>query len=198
MRSEAPPLLPVFRSRHQADLLTALFLRPEREYTLAELARELDVPVTTLHRDLAYLLDAELVTARPVGRSRLLRANTRHPAADALTHLLAVTFGPHVVLGDEFAEVPGLERLLVYGSWAARYAGEPGPPPHDIDVLAIGTAQRPDVYEAAERAERRLGIPVNPVLATLERWNARNDPLIQQIRSTPFVPVLPRPGKDTT
>lgn len=198
MRSEAPPLLPVFRSQHQADLLTALFLRPEREYTLAELARELDVPVTTLHRDLGHLLESELVTARPVGRSRLLRANTRHPAADALTHLLTVTFGPHVVLGDEFAEIPGLERLLVYGSWAARYTGEPGPPPHDIDVLVIGAVQRPDVYEAAERAERRLELPVNPTLATPERWDARNDPLIQQIRSIPFVPVLPRPGKDTT
>jgi DNA-binding transcriptional ArsR family regulator len=198
MRSEAPPLLPVFRSRHQADLLTALFLRPDREYTLAELARELDVPVTTLHRDLAYLLDADLVTARPVGRSRLLRANTRHRAADALAHLLTVTFGPHVVLADEFAAVPGLERLLVYGSWAARYAGEPGPPPHDIDVLVIGTTRRPDVYEAAERAERRLDIPVNPALATVQRWNAGDDPLIQQIRSSPFVPILPKTGEDAT
>src|SRR5215831_18782833 len=117
MRSEPPPLLPIFRSRHQADLLTALFLRPDREYTLAELARELDAPMTTLHRDLSHLLESELVVARPVGRSRLLRASTRHSTAVPLTQLLTVTFGPHLVLADEFADVPGLDRLLIYGSW---------------------------------------------------------------------------------
>jgi hypothetical protein len=46
MRSEAPPLLPVFRPRHQAELLIVLLLRPEREYTQTELAHLVKTPVT--------------------------------------------------------------------------------------------------------------------------------------------------------
>lgn len=41
MRSEAPPLLPIFRSRHQAELLALLYLQPEREFSLTELAGRL-------------------------------------------------------------------------------------------------------------------------------------------------------------
>lgn len=37
-RSDAPPLLPILRSRHQADLLAVLLLHPDRAYTLIDLA----------------------------------------------------------------------------------------------------------------------------------------------------------------
>jgi hypothetical protein len=40
------------------------------------------------------------------------------------------------------------------------------------------------VYEAAERVERRLGIPVNPVLITRDRWTQAADPLVEQIQSS--------------
>jgi hypothetical protein len=33
-------------------------------------------------------------------------------------------------------------------------------------------------------------MPVNPVIRTAEAWGDATDPLVQQIRSGPFVPVL--------
>ena len=42
-RNDAPPLLPILRSRHQADLLAVLLLHPDRAYTLTDLARLLKV-----------------------------------------------------------------------------------------------------------------------------------------------------------
>src|SRR6266511_4000302 len=44
MRSQAPPLLPILRSRHQGELLAVLLLHPDREYTLSELSRPVDTP----------------------------------------------------------------------------------------------------------------------------------------------------------
>ena len=38
MRSDAPALLPILRSRHLAEILTVLLLHPDVEYTLSELA----------------------------------------------------------------------------------------------------------------------------------------------------------------
>jgi DNA-binding transcriptional ArsR family regulator len=189
MRSDAPPLMPVFRSRHQADLLTLLFLHPDRDHTVTELAARLQIPLTTAHRELQRLEDAGLLAGRQVGRSRLLRANTAHRAFEPLARLLLVTFGPHVVIGEEFADLPRTSTIVIYGSWAARYAGVTGPAPGDIDVLVVGTPDRATVYTAAERAEARLGIAVNPTLRSTARWETGDDPLVETIRSTHHLDV---------
>ena len=181
MRSDAPALLPIFRSRHQADLLTALFLHPELDHTASDLADRLGIPLTTAHRELQRLEDAGLLVGRRVGRSRLLRANTEHRAFGALAQLLLITFGPHVVVAEEFAEFDA--PILIYGSWAARYQGVGGPAPADVDVLVVGSPQRAAVYAAAERAEAQLGIPVNPVIRSQARWQAGDDPLVAAIRA---------------
>ncbi|MFI0452653.1 hypothetical protein [Actinomadura sp. 6N118] len=187
MRSEAPPLLPIFRSRHQADLLTVLFFHPDQDFTLAELSRRLGVSMSTLHGEVGRLLDAELITARAVGRSRLLRANTGHLVADALARLLTLTFGPQVAVADSFAQVAGVQTVLIFGSWARRYEGEAGPFPNDVDVLVLGDVDRAEVYEAAEVAQDRLDLPVNPVVRPADRWLAGTDPLVQQVKASPFV-----------
>ena len=58
-----------------------------------------------------------MLTGRAVGRSRLLRANTSHRAFEPLARLLLVTFGPHVVVAEEFAALPGVEQVVIFGSW---------------------------------------------------------------------------------
>jgi hypothetical protein len=98
--------------------------------------------------------------------------------------------------------IDSVDLVLIYGSWAARYHGKPGPPPNDIDVLVVGRPDRAAVYEAADRSERRLGLPVNPTVCSPPRWADARDPLIEQIKASPTVlvcarrPVGPR-GKTT-
>lgn len=189
MRVDAPALLPIFRSQHQAELLMWLLLHPDQEYSVSDLARRLGVPLSTLHREVARLDDAGLITSRTLGRNRLVRANGEHPAASALTQLLEVTFAPRAVMAEEFA-VPGARRVIIFGSWAARYAGEVGPPPQDIDVLVVGKVARADVYEAADRAQARLGIEVNPVVRSTKQWDEPTDALVAQIKASPYVAVV--------
>jgi DNA-binding transcriptional ArsR family regulator len=189
MRSEGPALLPVFRSQHQAELLMWLMLHPDQEFGVSDLAARLGVPLSTLHREVVRLDEAGLIASRTLGRNRLLRANTSHPAAPALTQLLEVTFGPKAVVAEEFA-IPGAEQVLIFGSWAARYAGQAGPPPHDIDVLVVGKVDRADLYDGADRAHARLGIEVNPVVRTTKQWDDPSDALVSQIKASAFTVVL--------
>jgi predicted nucleotidyltransferase len=182
-------LLPVFRSQHQAELLMWLMLHPDQEFGVSDLAVRLSVPLSTLHREVVRLDEAGLITSRALGRNRMVRANTKHPAAAALTQLLEITFGPKAVIAEEFA-LPGVEQAVIFGSWAARYAGEVGPPPRDIDVLVVGKVDRADLYDAADRAQARLGIEVNPVVRSSQQWRDRSDALITQIKASPFAVVL--------
>jgi len=187
--------MPIFRSRHQADLLAWLLLHPDHEYTTTELAARLEVPLTTLHREVQRLVDAELLRARSVGRARLLRSNPDHRATAALTRLLEVTFGPHPVVEDEFSKVTGVDEVLIFGSWAARYHGTPGRVPADLDVLVIGNPERADVYDAADRAQERLGMEVNPVIRSRRQWDAAADALTQEVKTAPTLVVIDR-GED--
>lgn len=193
MRSDAPALMPIFRSRHQADLLAWLLLHPDQEYGLTELAHRLDVPLTTLHREAQRLVDADLLMVRSLGRNRLLRANPANRATAPLTQLLELTFGPKTVIAEEFA-LPKVEQVLIFGSWADRYQGAPGPPPNDVDVLVIGTPRSAEVYDAADRAQARLGQQVNPVLRTAEQWAVGTDGLIRQVKRSPSLTVYTRDG----
>src|SRR6266536_2061972 len=190
MRSEAPPLLPVFRSRHQGERLAVLLLHPDREYTLTDLSRRLKPPLTTLQREAGRLVEAGLVSQRRVGRARLLTAAPANRYVRPLTQLVTLAFGPHLVVEEEFQSLDGLDAVMIYGSWAARYHGEVGPPPNDVDVFVIGQPDRTQVYEAADRAERRLELPVNPTVRSRRRWMEAADALVRQVRSSPVVWVL--------
>jgi DNA-binding transcriptional ArsR family regulator len=190
MRSEAPALLPVFRSKLQADILAALLLSPEREYSLTDLARRFDAPLSTVHGEIKRLTDAGLLRRRSVGRSAVVQANTSNRLVEPLTELLFLSWGPLQVVADEFSDLHGAERVLIFGSWAARYLQWPGPPPHDLDVLVVGRPARGDVYDAADRAQQRLGMRVDPVIRPSSVWREAADPLVKQIQSGPLVAVL--------
>ena len=190
MRSDAPVLSPVFRSRTQGDLLALVLLHPDDEWTISDLARRLGVPLTTVQSEVARLAAGDLFSTRKVGRARVVRANPQNPSVAPLTQLTLVTFGPHVVVAEEFRGL-GADRVVIFGSWAARYSGDEGPTPADIDVLVVGdNLSRAKVYLAAERAEARLGLPVNPVLRSPASWAApAGDPLLSEITARPFVDV---------
>jgi predicted nucleotidyltransferase len=190
MRSAAPALLPIFRSRLQADLLSTLLLRPDQELSLTDLATRLGAPLSTVHGEVGRLVDAGLLVRREAGRSVVVRSDPGNRLTGPLTELLLLSWGPPQVVAEEFARLRGAEQVLIFGSWAARSQQRPGKPPNDLDVLVVGRPRREDVYDAADRAQQRLGLPVNPVIRTPEAWSEETDPLVQHIRSSPFVEVL--------
>jgi len=203
MRSNSAPIAPIFRTETQAQILACLYLRPQHTWTLASLARELGVSSSTLHAEIQRLEDAELVTTSRIGRSRILRANMSHPLSRPLTEILEFVYGPRAVVAKEFSRIGGISKLLIFGSWAARHAGVPGHLPHDIDVLVVGEADRGEVYAAADRAQERIGMPVNTVLASSRRWETDADALIREIKSSPTIDLTaeirpPPPGTVTT
>lgn len=191
MRSEAPALLPIFRSQVQAEILALLLLHPDQEFSLTDISRRIEAPLTSIHREVERLAAATVIAERAVGRNRMVRANLDHPASEPLIRLLELSFGPKHIVAEEFTGLAGVSQVVIFGSWAARHAGESGALPHDVDVLVIGEdIARADVYEAADRAQARLGLPVNPTIRSNAQWADANDPLSAQIRSSPMLTVV--------
>jgi hypothetical protein len=95
-----------------------------------------------------------------------------------------------MVLSTVLSPLGGLDRAIVYGSWAARYRGHVGPVPNDVDVLVIGDVDEDDLYDAVREAERQLGRPVNARRvrpAHLEP--AQADPFLAGVIAGPTVDV---------
>jgi DNA-binding transcriptional ArsR family regulator len=188
MKQGPPTLLPILRSGFQGELLAWLFLHPEGEFSLTELAQRFGVSRATVMREADHFESAGLVASRRHGNLRFIRARTDSVVAAPLAELLAMTYGPVVVLGELLASVPGVDEAYIYGSWAARYRGEGGDVPRDVDVLVVGDADDDDLYEAARVAERRLGREVSIRRVSAQAWReSASDPFLMSVRSRPLV-----------
>jgi hypothetical protein len=187
MKTQPPPLLPLLRSAHQAEILVRLLLGPREPISLTDLARSTGASVATVQREVERAEAAGVVRSERIGPTRLVRPDPSSPLYRPLADLLLVAFGPAAVVASELDGIPGVDEAHIFGSWAARYAGEAGTAPNDVDVVVIGDPDRDEVYEAAERAERRLHRPVQVTFRSVDEWANDEDPFIATIRSRPLV-----------
>jgi predicted nucleotidyltransferase len=189
MESNPSWLLPLFRSRFTGALLALLYLHPDRDYSLTEAGKAIGASIKVISTEAGRLVTAGLVREARRGQARLIRAETDGPVSRPLTDLLAVTYGPQPVLADLLFGLPGVEQAYIYGSWAARYLGEPGPVPHDVDVLVVGTANEDDLYGIARQAESRLARAVNLSAVSPQYWDTADpaDSFMRHVRERPLV-----------
>ncbi|WP_328969482.1 ArsR family transcriptional regulator [Streptomyces sp. NBC_00239] len=186
----SPSLLPLLRSPLQGELLALLLLHPEREYAITELANDFGASPSTVLREIGRLTEAGILADRKVGRNRLVTARTDTPLYRPLSDLMSVTFGPVPVLAEALAGLAGVRQAFIYGSWAARYNGEPGPPPADVDVLVVGDPDADELFDLAEEASRRLRREVNTHRLSPEAWASPSaDPFLTSVRERPLIPL---------
>ena len=190
MKTLASPLTPFLRSDALGALLAEVYGHPEEEFSLTELGRLTGQSTPSVHREVDRLVDAEVLLDRRQGRNRLVRANPDHALFEPMRQVIETSYGPMPVVRELFSDVQGAEKLMIYGSWAARRAGESGSFPRDIDVLVIGDASRRELARRAEQAGERLGLPVNVTRVPREDWEAPTpSPFIETIRSRPLVEI---------
>lgn len=105
-----------------------------------------------------------------MGNVRLVRANTDSPYYAGLADVLTRSFGVPAVIGRALSDIGGIDEAYIFGSWAARHAGQPGlRPVGDIDVLILGMPDRDDLYAALAVVEERLGRRVQATIRA-PRW----------------------------
>jgi len=195
MKTASPTLLPLLRSRSQGDILAAILLDPEHERSLSEIAAQTGVSAATVLREVARLEEGGIVTTTRRGNTRLVRAVTDSVVYKPLADLLAVTFGPVAILRTALADIPGIVRAFIYGSWAARYAQQSGPVPHDIDLLVIGNTDRHLLADTIAEAEKVLRREVNLRRITPEAWAQDDGSFKKTVLSRPIVDVIGGPDE---
>ena len=182
------PLLPLLRSQTQGLMLAELYLHPDREFSLTDLASRTGSNVKTMHTEANRLTEAGFIKGHKVGNVRMLSADTTHRLAGPLGGLMIATYGPEPVLAELLGGQPNVRDAFIFGSWAARSAGIAGGIPQDIDVVVVGRPDRDQIFEIAEMAQKKLGVEVNIRVVRPERWdNPDGDHFTLHVQDSPLV-----------
>jgi len=186
MRSIPPALAPFFRSDAQGLILARILLSDEQQ-TLTEISSSASVPMTTVHREVERLAAAGVITSTKRGSVRFVEPNREYVLLEPLRQIVAMTYGPHHAVASVFSDLAGVERLYIFGSWAARLEGEPGPMPNDIDVLLVGDVDESEAYERAADADKATGMDVNPTFLSREAWGDDSNGFVATVKSRPLI-----------
>lgn len=182
-----PRLAPIFRSETQLQILGATYLDPERHFTVPELVERSSRSQPTVAREIERLTETGLLESELRSGRRTVWAASTSPIFDELRSILVKTIGPKAVLEQRFTGLPGVDRAIIYGSWARRYRGEAGPLPQDVDLLVIGSGGVREMRAEADTATRRLGRDVNVTVLTPAEWDAAESGFIEHVKNGPLV-----------
>ena len=75
--------MPVLRSQQQGEIFALLLGDPDLELSLTEITARTGAPHPSVYREIQRAEQADLVTSRKIGNTRLVRANTASPYYDA-------------------------------------------------------------------------------------------------------------------
>ena len=156
---------------YRRRVLGLLLLHPEQTYHVREIARLTNTTAGTLHRELARLAGAGLLTKAQVGNQVRYAANRRCPIFEELASILRKTSGLTDILLDALS---GLEKAihvaLIFGS-VARGEEDTG---SDVDVLIVGPLGFADAVKALHPAQEKIGREINPMVMAAEEFRRKN------------------------
>lgn len=167
-----------------------LLLHPDDAVHVRELARLTGTSAGSLHRELARLAEAGLLTRSERGNQVLYQANRACPVFAELAGLFRKTGGLADVLRAALMELADRVRFaLVFGSVARGTETSLS----DVDVLVVGEADFAEVVMALHPCQDVLGREVNPVVYSEAEWRARverDDPFVRNILQNPVMLLL--------
>lgn len=171
-REEAPiGLAAALFTPVQARVLALLFGQPDRRFQSAELIRLAKGGTGAVHRQLARLAAAGLVTVTRSGNQKHYQARRDSPVFEELRGLVVKTVGlVEPIRRALAAQGPAITAAFIYGSTAkGRDSGG-----SDIDLMVISdTLDHAALYAALQPAEAVLARPVNPTVMTAGEWRAK-------------------------
>lgn len=172
----------------QQRVLGLLFGQPDRSFYGNELIALVQGGSGAVQRELARLVQSELVTVRASGNQKHYQANPASPIFLELCAIAQKTVG----LADPIlaALTPFRERIgaaFIYGSIAKRQDTAVS----DVDVMVVSDeVGYADLFEALEGAGRQLGRAVNPTVYSSKEFTEklrRGNAFLKRVMAQPRI-----------
>lgn len=157
---------------YRRRVLGLLLLHPEQTYHVREIARMTDTTAGTLHKELARLAQAGLLTSERIGNQLRYAANRQCPIFEELASILRKTSGlADIVLDALVGFGKRIDVALIFGSVAR---GEERAA-SDVDVLIIGSIDFVEAVKALHLAQEKIRREINPVVMSPEEFRRKQE-----------------------
>jgi len=181
-------LTELFSSRVRALLLTFLVSRPDQGFSLTELSRALDSPISSLQHECYKLERMGILQGRREGVSRRYRV-VRDARSEPVIHLVETVLGQPSRLRDALGDLTALDGAL--------FVGDPTMPGDTLfQLILIGEIHLEQVQTAQERVAYVLSIPrdrLDVAFFRREEWEgyrAASHPHVERLRDRPVLAIL--------
>ena len=189
----ADVLTELFSSKVRAAVLGFLLPRPHLGFSLTDLSRRLELPISSLQHECYKLARIGVLHDERAGNARRYRPDPACPLRGPLTSLVVAAIGHEAALAAAVEGVPGLELALLAGTLAP--AMPPAAPPYLVLVGELA-------LEEVDAALARVGAVLDPLFGpgrvelALFRpadWGARRaagNPFVKDLLSGHYLPLL--------
>jgi DNA-binding MarR family transcriptional regulator len=153
-------------SKVRARILMRLFLNPDRNAYLRELAKEFEVSPSQIKEELDNLSAAGLLSKEKGGRQINYSANTRHSLFPELHSMVNKAMGMDRILDSIVKRLGNLEQAFVLDDYAE------GKDSGLIDLVLIGEIDRDNLEDLVAKTERYIQRKIRTLVMTANDFNS--------------------------
>lgn len=172
-------------SSYRRQVLATLFLRPDEQFHVRELARITGISAGSLHRELKAMAESGLLLREKIGNQVFYRANIDCPIYEELAAIFRKTMGLTSLLQHALSEIDArIDVAFVFGSMASgrQHAGS------DLDICVLGDVSLIEVVTALSSLQEQLRREINPVVMTTKKFSelsTKGDRFVSRVFNEP-------------
>ncbi len=151
-------------SKTRIRILMRLFLNPEGNAYLRELADEFAVSPSQVKEELSQLSGAGLLESEKHGRQIHYRANTQHPLFPELHSMVHKALGMDRIIDSVIGRLGRLELAFLLDDYAE------GKDTGIIDLGLVGDIDRANLIDLVGKTERYIGRKIRTLVLTPEEY----------------------------
>jgi len=142
-------------------LLTLLLLDPDESFNFREIRDKVESGSGAVHREIANLVEAGILTRREMGNQTRYQANRDSAIFSELRSLFLKTSGVPELLRKALKPINGRTSLaFIFGSYAEGTLGTGS----DIDLMVVGDVGFSEVAVALQAVQNEIGREINPAV----------------------------------
>lgn len=173
-------------SKIRIQILMRLFLNPERNAYLRELADEFGASPSHVKNELDQLKEADLLTSTRKGRQVLFAANRKHPVFDELQSMVQKALGMDRILDSIIKRLGHLEQAFVVDDYAI------GKDSGIIDLVLVGDIDPCHLNDLTQKTENYIKRKIRTLVLNADEFQA----LEPKFRDRGIVRLWQKPEQD--
>ena len=151
-------------SKMRIRILMRIFLNPERNVYLRELAGEFHASPSHIKEELDQLKKANLLTSRKSGRQVLFSANQKHPVFHELHSMVKKALGMDQILESIIERLGNLEQAILIDDYAE------GKDTGIIDLVLIGEIDQNNLQDLTQKTEKYIDRKIRALALTADEY----------------------------